>query len=619
VPCLPRQAFAAEGYAETLVELAGRKGLASKRNWDVLLHYRTSHGERESLIDDQRFFLADSGKTNPAAELAATIEGFFAPDMLGDNHPLCRFPARYEWLQSELAIDPAQLPRPSCAKLETALEAADPRSAVLVFPSAHNNGPASMFGHTLLRVGSSYKSELLSYAINYAAHTTDTNGLVYAYKGIFGYYPGYYSILPYYEKVKEYNDLEHRDVWEYSLNLSEEETRRMVLHIWELQGISSEYYFFDENCSFMLLYLLEAARPELRLTDEYRDRIGFWVIPSDTIGTVRRAGLIKNVTYRPAQATRISHRSSLLSPPARQRAYDVAMQRRTPADEAHGEQPAEERRQVLDLATEYVQYRYSRKELEQNDFQRQFLQILRERSTLGLTETDAGKPPVPPQPEEGHHSAKLSLAGGVRSGSPFSELYLRPAYHDLLDPEAGYTRGAQINFMSVSGRYYPEKNSVVLQSLRPIDIISLAPRDTFFKPISWKVDGGLDRKTLADGQNRLLLRVNTGGGLAWELFNLGTFYSFAEAELNVSDRFSSKVALGAGPSAGMLGKFTPKWSYHLKGRAIAYAVENHQQYSLSFEQQYELAKNIGLSLSLGWDRSFGHTRGEGRAGVVYYF
>jgi len=616
---MPCPACAGESYAESMVELASRKELASKRNWDVLLFYRSVRGMRESIIDDQRFFLAADGKSNPASEMSATIAGFFAPDFLGDNHPLCRFPARYEWLKSELDLDPEKLPKPACAQLATALEAVDPRSAVLVFPSAHNNGPASMFGHTLLRVGSSYKSELLSYAINYAAHTTDTNGLVYAYKGLFGYYPGYFSILPYYEKVKEYNDLEHRDVWEYSLNLSQDETRRMVLHIWELQGISSEYYFFDENCSFMLLFLLEAARPELNLTNEYWDRIGFWVIPSDTITTVRKAGLINKVIYRPAQATRISHRASLLSQVARDRAFDVAMKRRSPADETLGKGPVEERRQVLDLAAEYVQYLYSRKDLEQDDFQRRFLQILRERSALGANETDPGRLPEPPQPEEGHRSARLSIGAGLRESDPFTEISWRPAYHDLLDPEAGYTKGAQINFMSVSGRFYPEKNSLVLQSLRPVDIVSLAPRDTFFKPVSWKVDGGLDRKTLGNGQDRLLLHLNTGGGLAWNLSGIGTVYGFAEADLNVSDRFRNKVALGGGCSAGLLGTISPKWTYHLKSRAIAYGIENHQQYTASLEQQYELNKYFGFSFNIGWERSFGYDSSEGRAGLAYYF
>ena len=74
----------------------------------------------------------------------------------------------------------------------------------MVFASAHMSAPASMFGHTFLRVDSAYESPLLSYAVNYAATINRSDGgIAYAFKGIFGFYPGYYSILPYYEKVRE--------------------------------------------------------------------------------------------------------------------------------------------------------------------------------------------------------------------------------------------------------------------------------------------------------------------------------------------------------------------------------------------------------------------------------
>ncbi|MCK7512715.1 MAG: DUF4105 domain-containing protein [Desulfobacterales bacterium] len=68
-------------------------------------------------------------------------------------------------------------------------------------------------------------------------------------------------MLPYYAKLQEYSDVDHRDIWEYSLNLTEPEIRRMMLHIRELDAIASDYYFFDENCSYLLFSLLEAARP----------------------------------------------------------------------------------------------------------------------------------------------------------------------------------------------------------------------------------------------------------------------------------------------------------------------------------------------------------------------
>ena len=295
LPCSSFRQFRAragqgsEAYLRTLVAAAQQKNLYADRYWNILLHYKSSWSGMTSLVDDPKFFLSSEGKTNPQAELEATLAAFFQAPALGDDHPQCRFVARYAWLKEQLNIDEAKLPSVTCAKYREALGNIRMLSAALIFPAAYGNGPASMFGHTLIRIDSTLKSELLSYAVNYAAHAEDSNGFVYTFKGLFGFYKGYYSILPYYEKVKEYNNIEHRDIWEYHLNLSEPEVRRMVMRIWELKDTYSDYYFFTENCSYNLLFLLEAARPAVDLTP-FRERARFWVIPSDTIRAVVESG-----------------------------------------------------------------------------------------------------------------------------------------------------------------------------------------------------------------------------------------------------------------------------------------------------------------------------------------
>lgn len=600
------------------VQRAEERHLAQSRPWHVYLRYRDHGGHFKSLVDDPAYFLSPSGKTDPDAELAASINAMFSFENQGDDHFICRFPARTQWLVEELALNSQDLPQPACEKLNEAMTTVDPRTAVLVFPAAHNNGPASMFGHTLLRIGSSYQSELLSHAVNYAAFSTDTNGLIYAFKGLFGFYNGYFTVLPYYEKLNEYNDLEHRDVWEYQLDLTPEEVRRLVLHTWELQSIASDYYFFDENCSFMLLFLLEAARPELQLAQEYWDRFSFWVIPADTIATVRRAGLIKDVKYRPSLASRIEHRASLLSPEARHKAHTIAVQHH-PENLDNPGQSMEEQRQILDLAAEYLRYRYSRKQIGEEAFKKQFLPILRARSALGPGATEPAQVPQPPQPEEGHDAGRLGFGAGVRHDRFFLELSWRAAYHDLLDPDEGFTPGAQINFFALTGRYFPETRNLRLEDFQFVDIFSLAPRDLFFKPISWKVKGGLTRKPFRNEKDLLYLGVNTGGGMAWEFSRSLIVYAMAEADLNVSDRFQNKVALGAGPNLGMLLQITPDWKAHLHGTALFYGLEQHEYYRGALEQNYRLSRNSGLRLKARWERSFDNSRAEATFGFSRYF
>ncbi|PKN11627.1 MAG: hypothetical protein CVU69_11635 [Deltaproteobacteria bacterium HGW-Deltaproteobacteria-4] len=595
------------------------RSLSEERTWQVLMHYRQQGDRYTSLIDDPKFFLMPQGKTNPQAEMNASLQALLQPVDIDDEHFRCRFPARTEWLISVLNLNELALPQPHCNKLNETLTSVDPRSVVLVFPAAHNNGPASMFGHTLLRVGSSYKSPLLSAAVNYAANDTDSNGLLYAFKGIFGFYPGYFALLPYYEKLNDYSGVEHRDIWEYSLNLSPEESRRLMLHTWELQAIASEYYFFDENCSFMLLFLLEAARPELRLAEEYWERRSFWVIPVDTIATIRRAGLITDVTYRPAQATRIRHRASLLTEQGRQRAFSVAMQQEPAHVPTLQQNSPEEERQILDLAAEYVQYRYSRQELPPEEFRPQFLSILKVRSQLGPGAVDVEQMPTPEQPEAGHEAGRISIGGGNEGQGPFLEFSWRPAYHDLLDPDEGYTQGAQINFFALKTRYRLDDQDFRLQSFRPVDILSLAPRDLFFQPISWKVNLGIERLRLADENEPLAFILNTGGGLAWELSAETLGYLMVEGQVNATDQLRENVEIGGGFSIGAISRLHPRWKTHLVASALTYLPERHSHFRLLFDQNFKVTRLSGITIRTNWEERYHRSQLGTTAAFNWYF
>lgn len=115
--------------------------------------------------------------------------------------------------------------------------------------------------------------------------------------------------MPYQEKLSEYRSLENRDLWEYRLNLTQAETARMVEHVWELKQIQFDYFFFDENCSYRLLELLQVARPSLRLTEQFP----LTAIPTDTVKAVKEAGLVESIEYRPSRERELLSRAEPLS------------------------------------------------------------------------------------------------------------------------------------------------------------------------------------------------------------------------------------------------------------------------------------------------------------------
>ena len=591
-------------YLKELVERAREKGLAEQRQWLALGHYlpRLLGSGWVSVMDSSGFFLAPAGKTDPRAELEATLGAFFAPppENPETQHPQCTFVARYHWLKAVLAFDPARLPEQPCTEFRNWYEAIDPAQITLVFPSAYLNQPSSMFGHTLLRIdraGQGEGARLYSYAINYGAVTGGEGAVVFAIRGLAGGYPGVYSILPYYEKVKDYSDLENREIWEYELNLDQTEVSRLVMHIWEVRQVYADYYFLDENCSYQLLALLEVARPELHLTDGF----DWWAIPADTVRVVvEQAGLLSRAVYRPSARADIDHRLSLLDPHQRDLAYSLAMGAREPNDPELAELPPQRRAALLELAYEYLQYRLSAGDEEQRDLVApRLLALLRARSAISEAADVTPIPQPEARPDQGHGSARAAFGIGRMDGRNYLELRLRPALHDLLDPQPGYVPGTEIDFLDLAVRYYEGEDLPDFESFTAIEVQSIAPRSKFFRPTSWRLNLGAERFHRGGPANGDVVGTGGGGvGLGYEPWDGAILSSFADAQVSVSPDLPDTVLVDAGPSLGLLYYATPVWALNLTG-SYYFALDSDSDDYLDarLEQRFTLTRSLALRVS----------------------
>lgn len=581
--------------------------------WRVLLHCRPGLTGWRSLIDDPAFFLHPDGKRDPQAELQATLSALWAAPVPGEPHATDRFPARLEWLVEQLDLPRQSLPVPRCAEVEKVLERIQPKDLSLIFPSAYMNSPASMFGHTLLCIKSQFDSKLLDHAINYAADVQDTNGFVFAFKGIFGLYDGRYTVVPYYAKVEQYNAIDQRDIWEYGLNLTPAEARRLMLHVWEIRNTVSRYFFFDENCSYNLLFLLDAARPGLRLHRQARP----WVIPLDTVRLVRAAGLITTSTCRPSRAAQLYRLAEALDDGPLDLAQAICRGTAEPAAAVAAPWPAETQARCLEVAAAELRLRYHSRRLTQAEYTPRYLAILRTRSRLPAIAA-MPEPPAPTPPDYGHRSMRLSLGAGSLDGQAYAELAWRPAYHDELDPGLGYLAGSQIEFFNVAARLYEGEDEPELHRLDAVRVQSLAPRDRFFTPTSWKADVGLRRVFLErPGDDTLAAYASPGVGLAWALTASTLAYVMAETEL-LAGRLDGGWALGAGTAAGVYQQLTPACRLQLAGRAMHFMLgDRHSDVEVWLAQRWQVGANQALSARL----SLHHGRGENRpaAGLTWHW
>ncbi|MCG3675382.1 Lnb N-terminal periplasmic domain-containing protein [Aliarcobacter butzleri] len=438
--------------------------------WAKLLHYRNGISE----IDSTNFFISNNGKEDLKEELFETINSLET----GTNNVLCRFPLRVEWLKENIPTLEEKIVPYSCEELDKFLELTDAKYVTMVFPTAHINSPASMYGHTFLKVGGDKETPLISNAINYAAKTDEKNGLIFAYNGLFGGYEGRYSIMPYYEKIKEYNNLEQRDVWEYDLNLSQEEINKLVLHTWELKDSYADYYFFKENCSYNVLWLLEIARPSLDLVSYF----DFKAIPLDTIKILTKYdGLIVDSRYRYSNLKKMKH---ILNEEIENKEFLKAYI--NDEIELPDSLSQSDKISYLDFKIAYTQYQRSEDGTEKKEYIKNYLKLLKERSSYKQTRTYNIKSPL--DPLISHDSARIGLF--YDSNDSF-ETSIKPAYNDMYDIVDGYLQGAYIDFFELNFKKQKDKD-VKLDRFTLIKIKSYSPQDMIFKPISWGIDAGYE-------------------------------------------------------------------------------------------------------------------------------
>jgi hypothetical protein len=584
-------------FAAPTIDPQRLQQLANDPFWISLGHYETAKlGGWRSYVSDKKFFLAADGNEHPDHELAATVKALYAPASAGEQHAQCVYPARTRWLKAQINL--TDLPVLECAEFKQWFKDVSPHSAVMIFPAAYLNSPSSMFGHTLLRIDQadvqSDKTSLLSYAINFGAYIEGSdNSILYAWKGLMGGYPGLFALVPYQEKLSEYRSLENRDLWEYRLNLTPQETARMVEHVWELKQIQFDYFFFDENCSYRLLELLQVARPSLRLTEQFP----LTAIPTDTVKAVKEAGLVESIQYRPSRERELLARAEPLSDEDQGWVLKVSADQKQLQTPAFKALPRDRQALIIDAAYRLERYRANGQERNPQRAQRSF-ELLRAINQNPAPELDI---PQPGLPEDGHESRTWQAGLGTRGDKAFGEYGLRMAYHDLNDNAESFPLGAQIEILQLKLRQY-EGNDWQVQQLDLATIRSLTPRNELLQPLSWQVTGGLERVPGKHDDETLVSHVNGGGGGTWQLADDMLGFALGTMRVEHNNDFAAFIAPAAGFNTGLLWKNTlGNLSLEAKGD---FFTNGEVRRSLSLNQQWALSRNLGLRLTA--QREFSH-------------
>ena len=463
--------------AQPYIEHAEQQKLDQDITWQRLM-YANEKGQSE--VNYSGYFLASERKPDLKQELHANIQALF--QFAEPNQSVrCRFPARSHWLMQQLHIQEQQLPTVTCPELDDWIGQIKPYKATLIYATDFMGNPSSMFGHTLLRLDPKDQKQLnlVSYAVNYAATVTSGEGWSFAWNGLTGQYPGEYSLMPYYRKVKEYGDLESRDLWEYELSLSPDETRFLVEHIWEMKHVSFPYYFVSDNCAYRLLGLIDLVRPTLNLKQQFKVAS----IPVETIKAIEQQGLVKDTVYRPALETQLLSQVRQHGKTLAKVAHQVAFAEIKDMPTILEQYPGRDRAKILEMAYDDLYLQFIGHKVEPSFAQPRLRQLLSLRSQIDLEKQR--QEPVRPKvdPTQAHDARHFSANMGEVQGEKFIELGHRQAYHDLIDLQGGFRTGTQLLFWDGSIQY--REDEFKLNHFDFLSVNSYNPITPFKTPLSW--------------------------------------------------------------------------------------------------------------------------------------
>lgn len=522
-----------------LIIAADERKIARHPIWLKLLHY-DRNGESSEVLS-QNFFLSPRGKSDPQAELSATLDAYFLPwGADADQHARCRFPARYFWLASQLPLPDYKLHEPRCQRLSRWALFDRVQSISVLQVSGYFGNPASTFGHALLKfnTGSSDDKEgFFDLSLNFGALVPENEvTLVYVIRGLFGGYKAGFSDKYFYTQDLVYSRTEFRDIWEYKLSLPDNARTLLVLHIWEIVRNENKYayYFLTKNCAYRLAELLELATGEV-----FTDNARVWYVPGELFHRLvdidkRRVmsgspGLIASTRFIPSSQRTLHHQFGRLSSAEIRAANEIILSNVNASHvQLKGFQP-DRRREILDAVLTYYQYRLVAEQPKPSDE----LRVTKDRVLLERLQYPARLdaplgPPTLPSPAEGSRPM-LTNIGTARdqSGVNYWRVRWSPFSHEL----AGNHGADGDELVVIDAAFgWDGRRGVFLDQL---DLLRVRKLNTVQTPIagesrySWGLNVGTKRVE-HEGEIRVDALASYGIGRAWKWGDSITLYAMTD-------------------------------------------------------------------------------------------
>lgn len=598
----------------TVMDATELEYLSSHKTWLKLGHYKASDSSQSSWISEvqsESFFLSSNGRTDPLAELRATLAEFAAP--VGENaneHAQCMFKGRYIWLSTQMKLADDVFPKVVCDDYVSWTGGEVITSISLLYATGYLGNPASYYGHTLLKFNSANntRSPLLDVSLNYGAIVPDGEGPIpYIFKGVTGGYDAGFTHIQYYFHNHNYGELELRDIWEYELDLSPDQVDLIMGHLWELLGKKYIYFFLRENCGYRMAEVLELIEG-IEIVPKERS----WIFPQAVITNLSKSlingrSIVSSVKYHPSRQSRMYHRHNQLSSNEKGVVANIVKDFELLESQLYHQSSVYSKQAVLGVLHDYYQFIGKS---DDDDSAKKAERIIAERFKLPPGQVFTPAQGLNP-PHLGRNPSFLQIGSITNNklGEGIS-VRIRPSYYDALDAGSGHVVNSELKMLDAEFVYLDKR-----LNLRQLDIISVEAVNGAQTGLpgdnggSWRLKMGIEQQNLSC-KSCLVARLQADKGFAKNIGNTLLGVQFGGALQN--NRYGYGAAYLKSSIFGNT-KLSNKtnFKFEIEHRSHLDSVQKNEM-SFSLEGRHSLAKNFDVrflytddkarefSLSLGY-------------------
>jgi len=516
--------------------------ISTSKQWLSINFYIKEGQSISSLISNDSFFLSTDGKNNPLNELEASIQLFKSKTTSENINIKCKYPVRYKFLLQYNLINSHFDFTAHCSGYKSWQSKYKFTSVSLIMPAAYMNSPSSVFGHTFLRLNNNTIPKNKSISINYVAKLPSNISFIdYIKGGMSGDFVGQFKLVPYHIKLREYNYVENRNIWEFQLNISPIKLSHISDVLWQLKYAQFKYYFFDYNCSYMILAFLQIIDSQFSISD----LLPFYTLPSDTVDILYERNLIDSSTYIPSSLTKFSTTVSKFDADTKEIIFDLALGK--PINNDFYKLPTIEKQNILQASINLIDILVQDQRITRTQGEKNINRL----SPLfeNFERVFTPKEQVNHSYIQPHKAHRLTISHHRSESKQYQSINFSLGYHRLMDNLAHQTFGSQVSFLDAD--FSLDNNNLSLTHFNLLSLKSFIPITEFNNsPVSWSMD--INRSLLYYNNNNFYIN-NFEMGLGkskkgnhdtifYSLLNLGIQYS---GNLNTPISGFSGVNLGA--------------------------------------------------------------------------